>query len=73
MILVIIGVDGRTLVVEEVGGIEGRGNCLKRDGRLGEGETIRKVVGRSVGVAQRGQVESGLDEFEDASEIVRSV
>ena len=32
-----------------------------------------KVVGRSVGVAERGQVESGLDEFEDAAEVVCGV
>lgn len=71
--LIIIGVGGRTLVVDEVGSIEDCGNFLEGDGRLGKVETIGKVVGRSVGVAEGGQVESGLDEFEDAAEVVRGV
>ncbi len=72
-VLVIVGVGGRTLVVDEVGGIERCGNFLEGDGRLGEVETIGKVVRRSVGVAERRQVERGLDEFEDAAEVVRGM
>ena len=40
---------------------------------MGQVETIGKVVGWSVSVAERRQVESGLDELQDAAEIVRDV
>ncbi len=42
--LVIVGVDGRTLVVDEVGGIQGSSNFLEGDRHLGELETVGKVV-----------------------------
>src|SRR5208282_5277340 len=71
--LIIVRVGGRTLVVDEVGGFACCGNYVESDGRMGEAETIGKVVGWIIGVVERGQVKSGLDEFEDAAEVVRGV
>ncbi len=56
-----------------MGGIERRGDCAEGEGYMGEVETIGKVVGWTVGVAERGQGESGFDEFEDAAEVVCGV
>ena len=72
-VLVIVGVGGRTRVIDEVGGIEGSRNSLEDNGRMGKVETIGKIVRRSIRIAERGQVERGLNEFEDAAEVVRSM
>ena len=40
---------------------------------VGEVETIGKIVGCSVSVAERGQFECGLDELQDAAEVVCGV
>ena len=71
--LIIIGIDGRALIVDEVGGIEGRGNCPEGDRGLGKVETIGEVVGLGVRIAQRWQIEISLDEFQDAAEVMRGV
>ena len=42
-------------------------------GRLREDEAIGKVVSRGVGVTERRQIEGGLDELQDAAEIVSGV
>ena len=56
-----------------MGSVECSGDFLEGDGRLGEVKTIGEVVGTSVGVSERGQIEVGLDEFEDAAEVVGDV
>jgi len=71
--LVIVGVGRGTLVVDEEGGLQRCGDRMEGDGRMGEVETIGKVVSRSVRVPQRRQVVSGLDEFEDAAKVVCGV
>jgi hypothetical protein len=73
MALVIIGVGGRTLVVDEVRTIERRGNYLEGQGRLGEVEAIEKIVGWTVSIAERRQTECRLDELQDAAEVVCDV
>lgn len=70
---VVVGIGARSPVIEEVGGIERRIDGLEGDRSLVEVETIGKVVGGSVGIAQRRQGESLFDEFEDAAEIVGNV
>jgi len=72
-VLVVIGVGGRALVGEEVGGIEGRENGLERKRRLGQIKAIRKIVGWPVSVSQRGQLEISLDELQDAAEVMCDV
>src|SRR5580693_7105 len=68
--LVIIRVRMRPLGVEEVSGAERRGNCLEGKGRLGEVETIGKIVSRNVGVAERRQVKSLFNVFQNAAKVV---
>ena len=57
---VIIGIGPRPLVVEEVGRIERRRNRVEGERRLREVETIRQIIGRSVRIAERRQVERRL-------------
>lgn len=68
--LVIIGVRGRTLVVDEVGGTECCRNDMEGEWSLGEVEAIGKVVGWNISVPQRRQLKCGLDELQDATEVV---
>ncbi len=51
--LVIIRGGGRSLVIEEVGGGERGGNLFKGQRRLGEVETIGKIIGGHISVAER--------------------
>jgi hypothetical protein len=51
-LLVIIGRRGLALIVEKVGGIERRGNCLECGRRTEKLETIGKVISPGVGVTE---------------------
>jgi hypothetical protein len=72
-VLVIIGVCWRTLVVDEMGRIERRGYLLEGDRGVGKVEAVGKIVGRSISVPKRGQIECHLDKFQDAAEVVSGV
>src|SRR5205807_10156557 len=63
----------RPLVVQEVIGLQRRGNCLKWNRRLAEVETIGEIVGGSVRVAKRRQVKGLLNELQYASEVMSNV
>src|SRR5271167_535566 len=73
MTLVIVGVGRRALVVDEEGGLERRRDGVEVDRGMGKVETIGKVVGWAIRVPERGQVVGGLDEFQNASKVVRCV
>src|ERR1700733_5328923 len=48
---IVIGIQRRRLVVQEMGGVHRRWNRLKRQRRLGKVEAIRKIAGGSEGVS----------------------
>src|SRR6266478_2024542 len=70
---VVVGVDGRASVGQEMRGFQWRCDELEGLPRLREIKTIGEVVCGSVREAERGQLEIGLDELEQAAEIVGDV
>ena len=61
--LVVIGIDWRSLVADEVASVKRRSERAEAQGRLGEIEAIRQVIGRRVGVSERSKAEGLFDKF----------
>ena len=68
--LIVVRIDSWALVVEEVSCIKLRVDGLERDRCLVEVETVGKIVGAGIRVAERWQAEGLLDEVQYASEIM---
>src|SRR3981081_798024 len=67
---VVVGVDGRSCVIEKVSGIERRAAGVEHERVLTEVETVREIISQSVRVSQRRHAVGPFDEVEDAAKIV---
>src|SRR5580700_124131 len=57
-------------VADARGIIGGRRDRLKDDRGLREVENVREIIGWNIGIAQRRQIKSSLNKFQDASKIM---
>ena len=59
--------------MEEMARVERRDDGVKGEGHLVVVETVRQIIGIGIRVAERGQIVSGLNEFENAAKVVCGV